>query len=165
MVEDLDAEDGGLAGAHETELRGLGEHAHRLEHDVVGVQEQEERHEADESGMALVLLGHGARNARAEQHGQIVHDEHKAVVDHLAADGEHGKLQERNGSHDGLVGEEDTQDQHGARHGKIHQRLHDGLGKHLQRALQICHYPKLLSSCPRSTRRRMGPLALRRVRH
>ena len=124
-IEHLDAQDLALTGADQPELRGLSKHAERLEGDVVGIQEQEEGHETDERRMALVLLGHRAGDTSAENHREIVHDEHQAVVDDLAHGGKERQLQEGNHRGDGLIGEEDSQDQHGARHGQVHQRLDD----------------------------------------
>ncbi len=54
--------------------------------------------------MALVLLGHRAGDTSAENHREVVHDEHQAVVDDLAHGGKERQLQEGNHRGDGLIG-------------------------------------------------------------
>ena len=63
-IEHLDAHNGGLAGSGKAEHAArIGKRAGGVEHDVVSLQEQEERHQGDQRSMALVLLCHGAGDA------------------------------------------------------------------------------------------------------
>ena len=137
-VEHLNAHDGALAGSGKAEHAArFGKGAGSVEHDVVSLQEQEERHQGDERSVALVLLGHGAGDAHAEQNREVVDDKHQRLIDNGAHELERSRTQNGNHGADGLVGQNDAHDEQNAGNREIHHRLDDRLREHLQRRLEI----------------------------
>ena len=137
-VEHLDTHDGALAGSGKAEHAArVGKRAGGVEHDVVSLQEQEERHQGDKRSMALVLLCHGAGDAHAEQNREVVDDKHQRLIDNGAHKLERTGAQHGNHGANGLVGQNDAHDEQNAGNREIHHRLDDRLREHLQRRLEI----------------------------
>lgn len=137
-IEHLDAHNGALAGSGKTEHAArIGKRAGGVEHDVVSLQEQEERHQGDQRSMALVLLCHGAGDANAEQNRKVVDDKHQRLIDNGAHKLERTGAQYGDQSADGLVGQNDAHDEQDAGNREIHHRLDDRLREHLQRRFEI----------------------------
>ena len=137
-IEHLDAHNGGLAGSGKAEHAArIGKRAGGVEHDVVSLQEQEERHQGDQRSMALVLLCHGAGDAHAEQNREVVDDKHQRLVDNGAHKLERTGAQYGDQSANGLVGQNDAHNEQDAGNREIHHRLDDRLREHLQRRFEI----------------------------
>ena len=125
-IEHLNAHNGALAGSGKTEHAArFGKRAGGVEHDVVSLQEQEERHQGNQRSMALVLLCHGAGDAHAEQNREVVDDKHQRLIDNGAHKLERTGAQHRDHGADGLVGQNNAHDEQNAGNREIHHRLND----------------------------------------
>ena len=131
-VDDLNAQDGSLAGAGQTQHGGLSQHAMVGQPCIVGIQEDEVGDHSDQSCVALLLLSQSGSDAHAEDDGQLAQE---AVVEQIVQEG-------TDGTEHGLAAqilEDDTKCHEDTGNSQIHDRLHHSAGEALHSSLQFTH--------------------------